>query len=285
VCRSHQLIVCPRCCLDFSFTQDTDSDEGLEDEDLGDDGFRELVIPSHVAFASGGTIRPLRIGTGRVIPIKSHAQKHHVTPQSLYPPRGPFSNAPGRGQRFVHLDDPKQFLIYTDGSCLNNGQANPRAGCSFVYKLVDAARMILGDTGHVRFRLENQGPTGECHPQTSNRAELRAVIAALRFRCWHGEGFKHLVIATDSEYVVKGATSWVRGWRKRGWVTSIGKPVKNRDLWECLLGQIEESDKDGLQVSFWRIPRALNTDADYHARVAANQDPIPKYVDVSGLLC
>jgi ribonuclease HI len=81
-------------------------------------------------------------------------------------------------RRFVNQDNPNEFLIYTDGCCLNNGQANPRAGCSAIFRPPTRTRPYYG---RVSFALENRGPTGEPHPQTSNRAELRAVIAALRF--------------------------------------------------------------------------------------------------------
>jgi ribonuclease HI len=41
-------------------------------------------------------------------------------------------------------------------------------------------------------------------------------------------------VFTDSEYVRKGITEWVKGWKARDWKTSDRKPVKNRDLWERL---------------------------------------------------
>jgi ribonuclease HI len=42
------------------------------------------------------------------------------------------------------------------------------------------------------------------YPATSNRAEMLAVINALLIHFWMGEGFERIVIATDSEYVVRG---------------------------------------------------------------------------------
>ena len=109
--------------------------------------------------------------------------------------------------RFIRRNgEQNQFLIYTDGACLDNGGANPRAGCSFVYRNSTENPGI----GWVCFPLEKRGPTGIPSLQTSNRAELRAVIAASRFRYWPGEGCRCLVIATDSEYVVEGITKWVK---------------------------------------------------------------------------
>jgi ribonuclease HI len=60
--------------------------------------------------------------------------------------------------------------------------------------------------------------------------ELTAVIEALttlKRRC-------DVVIYTDSEYVRKGITEWMVGWKRRGWKTADGKPVKNVELWQKL---------------------------------------------------
>ena len=70
---------------------------------------------------------------------------------------------------------------------------------------------------------------GEPHT-TNNRMELTAVIqalASLKRRC-------RVTLHTDSVYVKDGITSWIHGWKARGWRTSDGKPVKNVDLWQRL---------------------------------------------------
>jgi len=41
-------------------------------------------------------------------------------------------------------------------------------------------------------------------------------------------------VHTDSQYVQKGISEWMSGWKKRGWRTADGKPVKNQDLWQEL---------------------------------------------------
>lgn len=270
VCGLHRLIICPICTVDYSFMEETmEENEGFEDDHVSDEETISDII--------SGT---LRVGTGRVIPKKFHPASTSDTPQSLFLPRISERAIPPVC-RFIHPTNSKQFLIYTDGACLDNGRVNPRAGCSFVFK---PSTQQPQRPGYIRFPLENGGPTGEVHPQTSNRAELRAVIAALRFRSWSGEGFNSLVIATDSEYVVEGVTSWVRGWLRRGWRTSTGAAVKNRDLWECLLGEIERKDGHGLQVKFWHIPRGWNTDADYHAKHAASEDTRGSFSDIAGVL-
>jgi ribonuclease HI len=221
-----------------------------------------------------------RAGTGRVFPTKFSTSNPSDTPQTLFPLRRT-ENATPPVYRFIRRNGETQFLIYTDGACLDNGGANPRAGCCFVYRNSTQNPKICGYTS---FPLEKQGPTAIEHPQTSNRAELRAVIAAMRFRVWTGEGCRCLVIATDSEYVVEGMTKWVKGWMCNNWKTSTGAPVKNKDLWECLLGEVERWNEEGMRIQFWRIPREWNTEADQHAKVAATKSASQEFGDIHGVL-
>ena len=60
--------------------------------------------------------------------------------------------------------------------------------------------------------------------------ELRAAIEALRALKQTCE----VDITTDSEYLKNGITTWIKGWRARGWMTKENTPVKNQDLWEEL---------------------------------------------------
>lgn len=172
----------------------------------------------------------------------------------------------------------------TDGACLNNGQPNPRAGWAFFQ-----GESLIGEPRVVSGRLENQGPWGDAGSQTSNRAELRAVIAALRLRHWRGEGFKTVVFATDSSYVVDGATQWAKDWVNNGWKTkgtegSGGADVKNKDMWELLLGECERAQPFGMAIQFWKIPREWNTLADEGAKkAAAERDASDHWQDVTGL--
>lgn len=80
---------------------------------------------------------------------------------------------------------------------------------------------------------------GEAHT-TNNRMELMAVIRAL-------EALKRpsrVRITTDSEYVRKGVTAWLARWKKQGWLTKGGTPVKNQDLWERLDQALGRHDLD-----------------------------------------
>ena len=105
----------------------------------------------------------------------------------------------------------KRVIIHTDGGC----QGNPGiGGWAAVLRYGDKVKEISG---------------GE-PATTNNRMELRAAIEALRSlkeRC-------EVTLFTDSEYVRNGITSWIRGWKFKGWRTKDKKPVKNADLWKEL---------------------------------------------------
>lgn len=98
--------------------------------------------------------------------------------------------------------------MYTDGSCIPNPG---KGGYAFLSR--------CGLTG-----------SGNEEKSTNQRMEIKAVIEALR-ACPEGST---ITIRTDSQFVIKGATQWMRGWIKNGWVTVNGDPVKNRELWEEL---------------------------------------------------
>ncbi|OAQ57224.2 ribonuclease H domain-containing protein [Pochonia chlamydosporia 170] len=266
VCRPHGLTFCPYCCVDFSFMEELleDPEERLEREtnelyeqlsdemqaDIdarwgsprrladgpayhGNNGTKTGFHIIDTAASSEPCGRTIRRGTGRVFPTKFNPPSATSAPGVLFP-AGIGHQAIPPVARFIRRDDSEQLLIYADGACLNNGQPNPKAGWAFVFK-PDTNQ----PSGIVSARLEKKGPFGDAFAQTSNRAELRAVLAALRFRHWRGGGFSTLVFATDSEYVAEGATSWIRGWVRNGWKTSTGADVKNKDMWEVLLGEVE----------------------------------------------
>jgi len=68
------------------------------------------------------------------------------------------------------------------------------------------------------------------HATTNNRMELTAVIEALGAL----KRPSHVILHTDSQYVMKGITEWIRGWKAKGWKTAAREPVKNADLWRTL---------------------------------------------------
>ena len=105
----------------------------------------------------------------------------------------------------------KQVDVHTDGACLGN----PGPG---------------GWAALLRWRTIEREVAGGEADTTNNRMELMAAIGALealREPC-------DVILTTDSQYVRQGITQWMANWVRRGWKTSGGDVVKNRDLWERL---------------------------------------------------
>ncbi|KAF2227570.1 ribonuclease H-like domain-containing protein [Elsinoe ampelina] len=169
--------------------------------------------------------------------------------------------------RYISEKDDRTFLVYTDGACKANGRQDqePRGGCGI-------RPVTTPSWGQLSFKLEAQGPDGRFYIPTSNRAELRAVDLALDIRPWSREGFEKMVIATDSQHVVLGATVWCKNWLVNGWLNSHGAAVANQDLWTALLTKIAKLRNEGVSVYFWYIPREFNTAADRLAREGADME-------------
>ncbi|KAI0103203.1 ribonuclease H-like domain-containing protein [Nemania sp. FL0031] len=250
---------------------EVDDDEGDEDDDEMD-SLPDLEEASPPSTGMPSAVR----GTGRVFPTRFIPPSTEIKPIELFSG----TRAAAYYPRYLCRDDPQKVLILTDGACLNNGQPNPEAGWAFVFGPGSGNGPAI-----VSSRLEKEGPFGDPAAQTSNRAELRAVIAALQFRAWAGEGFKTVVIATDSEYVTRGSIVWAKTWIKNGWRKGDGSEVKNKDLWESLLGEVERHHDEGVSIQFWRIPREWNTVADEAAKKGAEQPAIEKFARIFGALC
>jgi len=111
----------------------------------------------------------------------------------------------------VSMSDSELIQIYTDGAC----RGNPGPG---------------GWGALLKFGSKEKQLYGGESLTTNNRMELRAVIealSALKRPC-------NVSVTSDSTYVLKGINEWLPNWKKRGWLTSGKKPVKNEDLWKSL---------------------------------------------------
>ena len=117
--------------------------------------------------------------------------------------------------------DDKTVIIYADGAC----RGNPGPGGWGAW---------LKSGAHERELFGGEPRT------TNNRMELTAVIQALAAL----KRPSAVVVYTDSEYVKNGITSWIHGWKKRGWLTADRKPVKNVELWQQLEAQAAQHRVD-----------------------------------------
>ena len=153
--------------------------------------------------------------------------------------------------------------IYTDGS--SRGNPGP-GGWAALLRFQGREREIGGREAHT----------------TNNRMELLAAIRgleALRRPC-------RVRLVTDSTYVRDGSTRWLAGWKRRGWRTASGQPVKNVDLWQRL-----DEAAIGHEVEWvWtrghqghpdneRVDRRARAEA---AAVGSGAPPIPRGAGTSG---
>ncbi len=104
-----------------------------------------------------------------------------------------------------------EVVIYTDGAC--KGNPGPGGWGAILRSGALEKELFGGELG-----------------TTNNRMELLAVIealAALKRPC-------AVTLYLDSQYVRKGITEWIQGWKRKGWRTASGQPVKNVELWKRL---------------------------------------------------
>jgi ribonuclease HI len=112
------------------------------------------------------------------------------------------------------MDECQTFdvIAYVDGAC----KGNPGVGGWGVRLVIDGMTQDMYG--------------GEKHT-TNNQMELTAAIQALKNCPSHP---KRVLIITDSQYTMKGITEWIKNWKKNGWRTAKGEPVKNAELWQEL---------------------------------------------------
>ena len=104
-----------------------------------------------------------------------------------------------------------EVVIYTDGAC----RGNPGPG---------------GWGALLTAQGQSRSLSGFAEQTTNNRMELMAALEALNALTRPAT----VVLWTDSEYLLKGMTEWLPGWKARGWKTAARQPVKNADLWQAL---------------------------------------------------
>jgi ribonuclease HI len=106
---------------------------------------------------------------------------------------------------------PGEVLVWTDGAC----QGNPGpGGWAAIVVDGDEARELSGGLAHT----------------TNNIMEMTAALEGLRAIA-PGSA---VCVVTDSRYLHDGMTSWMAGWKRRGWKTAGGDPVKNQEIWVAL---------------------------------------------------
>ena len=152
----------------------------------------------------------------------------------------------------------KKVKLITDGACLGNPGPG---GWAAILRHNHQKKELWGSEPHT----------------TNNRMELRAAIeglAALKESC-------EVEVVTDSEYLKNGITSWIHGWKRKGWLTAARKPVVNRDLWMALDVQAQRH-KTTWSWTKGHASHADNNRCDELATQAAREQTCSAGVDPDG---
>lgn len=130
------------------------------------------------------------------------------------------------------------FQVFSDGGSFNNKK---QEGLPYFGSYASVV-LLNGKVIHVE-----SGCTDEF---TNNMGELTAALNGLKFikkyiKENNLDSKKQLIIlSTDSQYVTKGCSEYMKGWIKRGWKNNVGDPTPNRELWEEMLKLLKHSDLD-----------------------------------------
>ena len=149
---------------------------------------------------------------------------------------------------------PDEAVIWTDGAC--SGNPGPGGWAAIVIPSEDAEPVEL---------------SGGEKLTTNNRMELTAALEGLRSL---PDGSKAVVV-TDSQLMLNSMTTWLPGWKRKGWKTAAGKPVKNQDLLTALDDEIRRHAAvrwhwvKGHETGDTHAHKALNDRADQLAVAAA----------------
>jgi ribonuclease HI len=114
-------------------------------------------------------------------------------------------------------------LVFTDGSCLNNGKSDVKAAFSVAFNNSEYTQF-----NHTEIMTDNL---------SNNGAELSAILYTVKTICDNREifGDQGVTIVSDSLYAIKCINGWSKKWIENGWVTSKKEPVKNRELIQEIL--------------------------------------------------
>lgn len=118
--------------------------------------------------------------------------------------------------------------VYSDGACIGN--PGPGGWAAVVLVDGDAAPSWL---------------TGAEPLTTNNKMELLSALRGIEEA--RRLGAEQIVVYSDSQYLVRGMTEWIDGWKRNGWLTASKQPVKNRDLW-MRLDAVIRAGRSGAEI-------------------------------------
>jgi len=149
----------------------------------------------------------------------------------------------------------RDVLVYGDGTCSRNGSPDAEASWLVMGKPLEEDQYIDSDDAISNQSEVRSGELEDGFVPTAPRAKMMGVIEALRWIIPVCSQFRYVVIGTDLELIVKAMSGWISDWEENGWRTSQGHETQNVDLWKTLLRTVNEVERHGAKVKFWKVPR------------------------------
>jgi ribonuclease HI len=145
-----------------------------------------------------------------------------------------------------------EVIVWTDGAC--SGNPGPGGWAAIVVWPDGEQRELAGAAEHT----------------TNNRMEYTAALEGLRSL----PAGTRVCVVTDSRLMLDSMTKWIAGWKRKGWKTAAGEPVKNQDLVVALDAELARHDARwhwvrGHETGTAHVHKALNDRADRLAVAAA----------------
>lgn len=150
----------------------------------------------------------------------------------------------------------KELLVYTDGSCTNNGKSYAKGGIGIYFPNKELKN------------LSKPYKLGTC---TNQKTELYAILTALRYIKQNLDIKKYkIIIKTDSQYSINCVTNWIYLWKKNNWLTKNNTPVINRDMIELINKYYEKYDIEFIHVDAHTYLTDFDSINNDHADKLAN---------------
>ena len=175
---------------------------------------------------------------------------------------------------YLNLEAPARkpvLIVYTDGSCFNNGRKG---------KAVGGLGVVFPEYPDLNLSESLAGTQA-----TNNRAELLAIIRALQIIEQKIDKTNLLTvhIKTDSMLCMRTVNEWMRGWKSRGWKKADGNTPKNLDLLKSLDALLSKRKKVSLEHVRAHTGRR-DSESLYNAladQLARDASKIPKHNNIT----
>lgn len=162
----------------------------------------------------------------------------------------------------------RHLVVYSDGACRKNGKGACGALVTEDSQVLVALSFALKNTTNNQMEISGA--------MLGLQAALQLLIDADQDVRRFSVKNSSITVITDSEYTKKGISEWIKNWKKRGWRSASGDPVKNKELWQLFDDLTNAAKKHVHQITFEWVRghngNPLNEGADYISTAAIDDE-------------